>query len=235
MKKIDMHTHLLPDIDDGSPDEDISKRLVDILVQQGVTDIALTSHFYSDQESLEGFLGRRENSYSLFKTKKIENVNFYLGSEVFISEKLFNAPSLKEVCYENTNYMLTEFPYSASFEGYSYEMLTHIIKAYNIKPLMAHIERYPALFKDADKIEELIELGCYMQINLSSLSLWKLRKRLLKLIEAGLIHVVGTDTHSFSKGLDYNAGFNLIEKKLGSKYCQNITDNAEKMLMGKNI
>lgn len=235
MNKVDMHTHILPDIDDGSPDVDISISLIDKLRDHGVTTIALTPHFYSNQESLSGFLERRRKSYDELMAENIQNMKFSLGAEVFVTEKIFNASNLEVLCYELTDYMLSEFSYSSSFTGGSFQQLLQLTKTYKVKPLIAHIERYPALMKDPKKIERLINMGCYMQINLSSLSVWRTGKKLLKYIEEGLVHVVGTDTHSFSKGSDYDTGFQIIEKKLGSSYCEKLTQNAERMLAGKTL
>lgn len=231
-KKIDMHTHILPEMDDGSPDVDISVRLIDVLQEQGVTHIALTPHFYAHQEALHTFLERREMAFNVLKAAKAYDVSFVLGSEVFVTDKLFQCKDLSALCYQNTCHMLTEFMYHSPFADLE-AMARRLIEDYGIRPLFAHIERYPALMEYTEGIKKLIGLGCHMQINLDSLHGWRLRKHLLKLIKEGLVHVVGTDTHSLSKGLDYNTGFQIIEKKLGVQYCHTLTNHALNIITGQ--
>ncbi|GHU82827.1 exopolysaccharide biosynthesis protein [Clostridia bacterium] len=229
-EKYDMHTHILPEMDDGSPDVDISLMLINELKKQGVTNIALTPHYYSSQESLDSFLKRREKSANILFKQNITNVTFTLGSEVFVTNYIFNNKDLSALCYEKTKFMLTEFPYSSTFTGGSLNKLNKLIANYNIKPIIAHIERYPALLKNPDLIEKLIELGCYMQVNLGSFKQWRVSSKLIKLIKNELVNVVGTDTHSFSRGLDYNTGFGIIEKKAGVNFCNSITKNSANFL-----
>lgn len=238
--KFDMHTHILPEMDDGSPDAEISVKLVNILKNQGVTNIALTPHFYSHRENLESFLKRRNNSYKLLMTdsvtgKAFKNVKFTLASEVYMTESLFDNKDISDLCYAGTDYMLTEIPYNIPFGEDTIDNFKRIIQNYGIHPVIAHIERYPGLFKNIKTIDRLINMGCYTQINLDSLKNWRTAGRIIRLIKNDLVHVVGTDTHSFSKGLDFNSGFHIISKKAGEGFCNKICANSQKIIRNEAL
>lgn len=223
----DLHTHILPGIDDGAKDLETSIALTERLRSQGVTHIALTPHYYSNRESLENFYEKRRAAYELLLSKKIEGVTFILGSEAYITDYIFNNKSIDGLCYDGTRYLLTEFAYDSDFSDGAGDRLYRLVNQFHVTPVIAHIERYRFLMKNPDTLEELYNAGCRMQINLDSLSSFSLRHKLLKLIEKGLVHIVGTDTHSYQRGCDFQTGFGIIDKKLGSNFCQLIINNSK--------
>lgn len=235
MDLYDMHTHLLPGIDDGAKDIETALALIQKLKEQGVNHIALTPHYYSNRESLEDFYMKRQEAYDLLCAQKIEGVAFILASEAYITDYIFNNPSIDGLCYQGTRYLLTEFAYASDFSGAAGDMLYKLINNYNVKPVIAHIERYKYLMKHPEVIGELADAGCKMQINLSSLASFSDGRKLLKLLKKGLVHIVGTDTHSFRRGSDYTTGFSIIDKKLGSSYCQLITNNCKNLENDKKL
>lgn len=225
-----MHTHILAEIDDGSPDVNLSKEFVEILKGQGVTHIALTPHFYSFKKCLHDFISDRENAYNELSALNIQNVSFTLGSEVYLTESLFKYKDLSALCYGNTYNMLTELPYDRGFDKSTYEMINMLIRQYKIIPVLAHIERYPSLFKNIDYIKDLCNKGVKMQINTTSLLQFGTSSKIIKLIKNNFVHALGTDTHSFAKGLDYEKGANVIIKKAGSEYLDEICEASLKIL-----
>lgn len=230
-----MHTHILPGIDDGAKDLETSLALTDKLRAQGVTHIALTPHYYSDRESLADFYEKRRGAYELLLSQNIEGVSFILGSEAYITDYIFNNEAIDGLCYEGTRYLLVEFAYDSDFSDGAGEKLYKLMNNFNVTPVIAHIERYRNLMKNTGVLEELYNAGCRMQINLESLASFSFRNKLLKLIERGLVHIVGTDTHSFHRGGDYQTGFGIINKKLGSSFCQLIINNGKNLENDKKI
>lgn len=227
MNYSDMHTHILPGIDDGSENVEMSISMLKSLKEQGVKNIALTPHFYTNQESMADFLAKRQESYNLLKSKADTDINFSLGCEVYITKYILNNDDISSLCMGNTNYMLTEFPYSCSFDEKTYDMIEKFLYDYKVKPIMAHIERYPALMNDISIIEELVNMGCLMQINLSSMDSFMTSRFLLKLIKKDLVHLVGTDCHRTNfRPPVYDKGMNVILKKLGIDYVKKIADNS---------
>ncbi|MBQ1991568.1 MAG: hypothetical protein II233_02205, partial [Clostridia bacterium] len=217
MKKFDIHTHILPSIDDGASDIDISILLLEALEEQGVTHIAFTPHFYTQYEDIENrlaqFLEAREKAYKLVKENYTGNLTFTVGAEVHLSENILLIENLKDLCYRSTNYLLIEMPYNSSFSDEEIKILKEIISKHKIIPVLAHIERYPVVFKNKELLSQLKEMGCIMQINTESLRGVFSKNKIIKLINEGYVALLGSDTHSTIRGCDYGMGFSVIEKK----------------------
>lgn len=226
MNKYDVHTHILPGIDDGARDLAASLALIKKLVSQGVTHIALTPHYYSSRQSKEDFLSNRNSSAKKLMPEISDKIKLTLGAEVYVTDYIFNNTTLKDVCYDGTDFMLTEFPYSADFAGKAGDTLYRLMSSFGIKPVMAHIERYDSLINDPELVEELRELGCLMQINLDSLTHFGTRRKIIKLIKNGSVDLLGTDTHSFKKGSEFNIGFDFLQKKFGNSLIEEIENNS---------
>lgn len=232
MKKYDIHSHILPSIDDGASDIDISLLLLEELENQGVTHLALTPHFYTQYEDvenrLEEFIEVRECAYNQLKECYSGSLTLTLGAEVHLSENILLIENLKPLCYRSTNYMLIEMPYNSTFPDNELQILSDIINKDKIIPVLAHIERYPALIKNKELLTFLKEMGCIMQINTESLNKLFLKGKILKLIKEGYVTTLGSDTHSTMRGCDYGRGFSVIEKSCNKKIIENIcsTSNA---------
>lgn len=228
MTYYDMHTHILPGIDDGAKDIERSMELIHCHLENGVTNIALTPHFYTNQESIEDFIKKREAAFMLLKKNLPESVQVCLGAEVYVTSYLFNNRDLSMLCYGNSKYILTEFPYQMSYDDRFTDMLFKIQNNYGLIPVIPHIERFPNLFNDLNAMEELVYSGVKIQTNASSFKGFTQKRKILKRIDRGLIHILGTDAHSMERG-DPNLYLNacsLIAEKLGKQKVQEMQENA---------
>ncbi len=229
----DMHSHILPGVDDGAKSIDESLSLINRLKRAGVTDICLTPHYYTHRESLKDFLNRRDSAFSELSSYIADDVNLHLGAEVYVTKYLFsNDDDLKKVCYNGTSYMLTEFPYSSRFEGESMVYINKLINNYKITPVLAHVERYPYLLKHTNVLEELIEMGVIIQSNACSFGEFPLKLKLTKLLKNGYIHIIGSDAHSLSRNSPdaFNTLNEHILKKLNSAVIPDINDTSAEIL-----
>lgn len=229
----DMHTHILPKVDDGAKSIDESLMLVSRLKRAGVTDICLTPHYYTHKESLSDFLKRRDRAFLELSSYVSDDVRLHLGAEVYVTKYLFsNEEDLKSVCYSGTSYMLTEFPYSSTFEGESMVFINKLINNHGITPVLAHVERYPYLLKHKNVLEELIEMGVIIQSNACSFTEFPLKLKLSKLLKSGYIGIIGTDTHSLTRNSPDAIGSlnEYISKKLNDAVISNINSLSEQIL-----
>lgn len=230
---VEMHCHILPGIDDGSPDIETSLRMIARLQQQGCNTIVLTPHYYSDEISLTDFLRRRERSYSaLINALPPGSPRLIPAAEVYISQYLFTNDDLSELKIGNSDYALIEHPFSSSFSQGSYDRLSNLRCDYGIKPILAHIERYGALMDDTYRLEQFIEMGCLAQVNISSFadSPRQIRKKLIKLMNTGHIHLVGSDCHNLeSRPPEYIAGMRAIYDKCGQDAIETLIHNANQL------
>lgn len=227
---VDVHSHILPGIDDGSPDVETSLKMIEALQSQGARAIVLTPHYYSDSISYEDFVARRDNALHLLeKSLPPGSPKLIPAAEVYITKYLLNNSNLDALKIGNTDYALIEHPFSCDFSQEIYDRLLSLNYDYGIKPVLAHIERYPAFMDDGDLLDSYIEMGCIAQVNISSFvdSSRSLRKKLFKYLESGRIHLIGTDCHNLSsRKPDFETGVNAIIKKCGAEAVDVLERNA---------
>ena len=216
---IDLHSHILPGIDDGSPDIDTSIRMCEWLVSQGVTDVVATPHYVNETDYTSP---ANRNSTSVAKiteilTKNGVKLNVYLGNEIYICreiEELVKAGKIASI--NGSKYLLIELPMSGEYPNYL-DILLELMQ-HGYKVILAHPERYESFKKDFSLIEELHEAGVLFQCNLGSLVDRygkKARKTLVKMLKNKMVFGFGSDLHR-PGSTDY-----LIEaqKKL-AKHCE---------------
>lgn len=227
---VEVHSHILPGIDDGSPDVETSLKMIARLKEQGAKRIVLTPHYYSDNISLDDFLRKRDRAFNhLLRELPPDSPELIPAAEVYISKYLFNAESLDELRIGNSNYVLIEHPFTASFDSSDYDRLANLYCDYGVKPVLAHIERYRELIEDPYKLDEYIEMGCLIQTNVESYAEGprSIRKKLIKLLNNGYIHLLGSDCHNLdSRPPEYEKGVKNIIKKCGEESVQTLMHNA---------
>lgn len=193
----DIHTHVLPGIDDGAENTDVSLRLIADEKEMGVTDLVLTPHFNMSDISLEDFLSRREEAFSalsesLKETETLADMRFHLGAEVRYDPNLIKL-DLEKLCIENTSYLLLETTGSFPF---NFENTISFMLSRGITPILAHIERYEYLRKDIPLLKRLIDSGVLLQCNASSVFGKSRSSTVIKLIKRGYIDLLASDCHS---------------------------------------
>lgn len=230
---VEMHSHILPGIDDGSPDIETSLAMIERLQAQGAKKIVLTPHYYSDTISLDDFLKRRDKSFNdLMRALPPGSPTLIPAAEVFISEFLFNNENIDELRIGNSNYVLIEHPFSSSFSEGSYDRLMNLYCDYGVRPVLAHIERYRALMEDVYKLEDYIDMGCLTQVNISSFSdsQKKVKKKLFNLLDTGHIHLIGSDCHNLdNRPPSYSNGVREIIEKSGQEAINVLMHNANQL------
>ena len=231
---VETHCHILPGIDDGSPDLQTSLKMVHRLKDSGAKAIILTPHYYSDSISYQDFISKRNTAMSQLKEALSDDDPILIpAAEVYISDYLFNYENLDELCIGNTRYALIEHSFVCKFEQKTYDKLMNLNYDYNIKPILAHIERYSALMDDAQLLDEYIKAGCLVQVNVSSFAKAprSTRKKLIKYLETGRIHLLGSDCHNLdSRPPSYEEGLKIIAKKCGERAIDVLMKNANLLI-----
>ena len=214
---IDIHTHILPGMDDGAEDVNEALALISLLKKQGVTLAVLTPHFYSYKESLSNFLERRYLSYQSIANSDLDML---LASETYLSGSLFSYDSIDQLLIANTRYLLLELPFMEKWELGVFKQIQHLIGKYNVTPIIAHVECYePVRYKKEKVLQELVDLGCLLQFNIDSVVNRKSRASTLKLIKGNWADFVGSDCHNMTTRPPQFDTFNkIVEKKLCPEY-----------------
>ncbi|MBQ9921950.1 MAG: hypothetical protein IJO52_07165 [Clostridia bacterium] len=191
----DLHTHILPDVDDGSKNITESVKYLHMLERLGIKNVVLTPHFYPDNEISERMLERRDAAFTLLKEKDDTGIGLYLGCECYMHEYLFHAEDLRPFCIGGGKYLLVELSYASEDASKMLDMIHKLTAKYEVIPILAHIERYPYIMKSEKMLNDFIDAGCLCQINADALLSPFKRARLLRHLENGCIHFLGTDTH----------------------------------------
>lgn len=195
---IDFHSHILPEVDDGSRSVDESLQMLDASARQGITHMAATPHFHPAESGLDNFLGCRDQALTQLRTVWHSALPHILpGAEVYYFEGMSRVERLKELRIEGTSLLLLEMPFQTWTERMVREV-TALQEHPDITVLLAHIERY--LGSQRKNVwDELLEAGVLMQSNASFFLRWRTRRRALRLLEVGRIHLLGSDCHNMEK------------------------------------
>ena len=196
---IDYHSHCLPGIDDGAVNAEMGVKMLEKLKSQGVGTVCLTPH-YNVSMTVEEFLERRERSFKhlMDEAEGKDLPKLVLGAEVHISQGLCDVSDLDKLCYEGTDRMLLELPYS-SYSPWMNCEIDSVIARYKISPVMAHVERYAEWYKWPDDFFDKFEYSdAVYQFNVESLSPFFFRMKIKRLLSEGLTAVFGSDTHNMT-------------------------------------
>lgn len=231
---VDMHTHIIPGVDDGSRSIEDSVRMLQMAYDEGVRTMYATSHYGSGKEHYdsEKLLDRYHQVEEAAKNTGEEGIRLILGNEVTYSSGIVDALNSGDaLTMGDSRYVLVEFDYGASYKSI-YKGLQQFINA-GYRPILAHIERYYCLVKKYDDIASLREMGAALQINAASVipKLSSEAKFCRKLIADGYIHFLGSDCHSPEwRPPVMKSAIEVLKKKTPEKYLDRILyRNPEKL------
>lgn len=227
---IDIHTHILPYIDDGAKDIAEALKMTECLKQQLVHMAICTPHFNPTKNSIEDFVKKRKKALEAMYDSKITLIS---GSETLYHEMLYQYSDLDHICIHNTKYLLLELPYKEHWRDSDLDCINKLINLFNIIPIIAHIERYKILWKKKKNIRQLMRLGCLMQVNAGTIIDKRQRKIALAYIKNGLIDLIGSDCHNMSqRPPNIKDAFVIIEKDIGILYSDLLKNNANSIIKG---
>jgi len=198
---IDLHGHYAWNIDDGIASKEEAIKALKKAKQQGITEIAATPHIECGKIDEEQFQSILERIEELQRLGYEYGINVKSGCELKINEDVENTMKTKMfIPIEGTKYILCEYDlrkrtedFIEYFDDYLYEL-----KIQGYQPIVAHIERYFYEELDIDYIKYLIDLGCIIQVNTTSilgLGHMKHHEYAIKLLNEQLVHIIASDTH----------------------------------------
>jgi len=195
---VDLHTHILPGVDDGARNLEETIRMLRIAYQEGIRTVIATPHFVAGAKNVPVDRLRLLCDQVQQEAQKIDpNMRILLGNEIYYSESVLEALQLgTALSLAGSRYVLIEFYPKETFKNI-FQGLGGLVRA-GYLPILAHMERYQCLYKKEDSVIELINLGCYLQMNSNSLIgsiLDTEAKYHRKLVAQGLIHFLGSDCH----------------------------------------
>ncbi len=225
-KSIDIHCHIMPGVDDGSRDIETSLKMLKIAEKNGITHVILTPHHKPMHHNVSPLHNRSYTEQLWQEAAKLGiNINLYPGNEVYYSdetqEELENG---KITTLAGSEYVLVEFHPTNTFKAI--HNAVYRIQSAGYMPIIAHVERYSDVVSHPSYVEELRDMGCYIQVNASSImgkygfGIGLFTKKLLK---KGLVHFVATDAHDTAKRApDILDCRNYVDRKFGEDYGRKI-------------
>lgn len=223
----DFHSHILPQMDDGSCSVEESVKMLKALASQGVKRVVATPHFYANHESVEQFLKRRQESYDKLREHLHDGLpEVVLGAEVRFYDGISRLENLGQLCVQNTDLLLLEMP-STVWTQSTVRQLVDISCSGRVNLALAHIERYGAL-QNKTTLEMLLENDVIMQINASFVTRLATRSRAIKMLKKGYVRLLGTDCHNLTdRAPDISSATEIISRKISPEFLEYINDYAD--------
>ncbi|GMQ56968.1 tyrosine protein phosphatase [Vallitalea sediminicola] len=237
---IDIHSHILYGVDDGSPTIQETIKMLKIAVDEGIESIIATPHYIigANKYSKEELLIRYEEVCNVIQKENIP-IKLLLGNELF-ADAMLPDKIVDEDCFSlsNSKYVLVEF--SPRTAKYSVNNLIYSISLKGYIPIIAHPERTFAVKDIDDILIELIKKGCFLQLNSGSITgIYgeKVKKMALELLERHMIHFIATDSHSSRRRSPrIIKAYKFVEDKYGKIYANQLfNDNGLKVLNNSHI
>ncbi len=217
---VDIHSHLLPGIDDGAKDLDNSIELIKKMSSYGIKRIITTPHILGDvyPNSTKTIKSKLDEVKIALKNRNITDISIYAAAEYMMDEQFSKRLEKNDILTLKDSFILVEMSYFNAPLNL-YEILFDIqLKGY--KPILAHPERYNFYHNNYNNYYKLKKAGCLFQLNLLSLTEQygkNVQKVSQKLLKENLYDFVGTDTH-------HHHHLELL-KKIGTKKIKSQIDH----------
>ena len=239
---IDIHSHILPDIDDGSDSLETSIHIVEKMARLGFQYMVATPHYITGSS----FKCNNEKKSSLIKELQQEldkrniPVTIFLGNEVYIDHDILSLIDKKEIAVINENkYLLIELPRNGKINDLNELIFT--LRTRDIVPIIAHPERYICLQQNLSFIDDIVSHGALLQVNFESINgkYGKDAKKLaLYLLKHKKLHFLASDIHH--EDSEFYSNFSSLKKEIikliGKEKFEEVTFlNQAKVLKGEFI
>lgn len=242
---IDIHSHIVFDVDDGPSTIEESLALIGESYRQGVRTIVSTSHRRKGMfETPEDKIFANFSQVKEAAEAKYEDLKILYGGELYYSSDILEKLERGQVPkMNNTRFALIEFSMTTPWKEI-HEAVNKVLML-GVTPIIAHIERYDALENKEDRVRELINKGCYTQINSAHVLKPRLfgdkyrvfKKRARYFLEKNLVHIVASDMHNLGPRPPYmDQARDIITRDFGDRRAFDLFEgNAKTLLENKYL
>ena len=252
---IDIHSHLLPNVDDGSTSFDLSLLILDGLKAVGFRDVIVTPHYVpgtkytSSVEANQKIFRELKAAWMYHESSRDEYTNIlhglgaaggklrlYLGNEIYIDRDIAKLLKKHEIApLADSKYLLVELPMSGEFDGY--EDILDSLRYDGYQVILAHPERYSSTHHDFSILKKLSDDGVLFQCNYGSF-IGQYGKNSLKTAEKlaknKMIFTISTDTHRTRNEEDIIRSLQKLRKFYSDAEIEDLTYNNPHKILDKN-
>ncbi|NMD70163.1 tyrosine protein phosphatase [Bacillus sp. DNRA2] len=236
---IDVHCHILPNVDDGAENIQASMAMAREAVRQGITTIIATPHHKNNQyeNPKPQILTKVTELNQALANEKIP-LTVLPGQEIRISGEVLEDYQNQEILsLAHSNYFLIELP-TGHVPRYT-EKLLYDLQMEGLVPIIAHPERNQELVQSPDLLYQFVKKGALTQITAASVCGAfgkKIKQFSLQLIEANLTHFVASDAHNLvNRTFMMQQAYQQIESKYGIDAVYMFRENAELLVDGERV
>jgi protein-tyrosine phosphatase len=237
---IDIHSHILPGIDDGAQTIEDAIAMAKAAVDEGITKIIATPHHKngSYENTKQDILKYVSELNTILEEREIP-LTVLPGQEVRIHGDILTDYQNGELLTltGESNYLFIEFP-SNHVPRYT-EQLLFDMQMQRIMPIIVHPERNAEIIENPELLYQLVKKGALTQVTASSVSGHfgkKIKKFSLQIIEAGLTHFIASDAHNTTnRAFRMREAYDTIQKKFGTNMMYLFQENAELLVAGKVV
>ncbi len=229
----DMHSHILPSIDDGSASVEQSIAMLQQEKAQGITHVVATPHFYARYDSPERFLEKRATAEAALRAALVAYAGIpkvTVGAEVYYFRGMSESDFLPRLTIGQESCILIEMPH-AHWTDEMYAELAAIWEKRNILPIIAHVDRYIGPLNTHGIPQKLAELPVLVQANASFFLNRATVGMAMRMLKKDQIQLLGSDCHNTdSRKPNLLDAVEKIRRKLGSEVLDRICDYEKKVL-----
>ena len=237
---IDIHSHIVFDVDDGPKTIEDSRTLLEESYRQGVRTIISTSHRRKGMfETPEAKIEENFKQVQELAKEIADDLTILYGAEIYYTSDILDKLEQEKIPrLAGSQYALIEFSMITPYKEI-HTALSNVLRL-GVTPVVAHIERYHCLENDEKKVRDLINMGCYTQINSSSVLKPKLfgdtykfmKKRAQFFLEKDLVHFVASDMHNLDPRPPYmQEAYQIISKKYGKSHAEQLFRKNQELLL----
>ena len=234
---VDFHSHVLPGIDDGSKDLDMSLQMLRIMAKQGITHVVATPHFYPQHDTPERFLRRRAESEKILRDAMANESGLptlSIGAEVYYFSGMSDSDAIRELTIDKNRCILIEMP-SMPWTEVMYRELEALYVKRGLIPVVAHVDRYLSRFSAHGILKRLESLPVLMQANADFFLKRTTKRMALRMLKKGMIHLLGSDCHNLTdRSPNLGAALELIQQRVDPSSLEHILFHEQLALEKEN-
>ena len=226
---VDLHTHILLEIDGGSDGVDTSLAMLRREAEQGVTAVCATSHYYAKHSSIPAFCERRAEALERLTGVLTDGLPQVLPAAEVAYFPRMEEQDLTPLCIQGTRTLMLEMPF-ADWTSLQTEAVEALALDCGYQVVLVHPERFCFSKSNKHRLEKLAELPIGLQINAGSLLRWGTRRLALDLLQLAHWPLLGSDCHNLtSRPPNLKEGRKVVMQKLGEAFLDQVDRNAGRL------